>query len=267
MRYAGAALALLFLLSACVTQRSAPTDVTSDSDSTEIVGAGKPADARKRAQIRVELAANYYAEGKLEVALAELKNAAAADPTYAETYSLYGLVYMNIGEREKAEENFARALRIAPNDSAINNNYGWFLCRGGREKQSFAYFDAALKNPLYPTPSVPARSAGICAYRLADYPLARSYLQRSFDAEPGNATTMFHLSRTYLRLGDLDRARFYAQRLNRQITPTAESLWLEVRIEHARHDRDSEALVLSQLRRQFPDSPEYAAFQRGDFNE
>ncbi|WP_028312849.1 type IV pilus biogenesis/stability protein PilW [Derxia gummosa] len=267
MRYVGAALALLLLLSACVTQRSAPVERTTDIDSEEIVGQGKPAEARKRAQIRVELAANYYTENKFEVALQELKNAVSADPSYPEAYNLYGLVYMAIGEREKAEENFSRALRLAPNDSSVNTNYGWFLCRNGREKQSLPYFDAALKNPLYPTPSVPARSAGICAYRLGDYPLARNYLQRSFDSEPGNPTTMFHLSRTYLRLGDLERARFYAQRLNRQITPTAESLWLEVRIEHARGDRDAEVLALTQLRRQFPESREYAAFQRGDFNE
>jgi len=267
MRYAGAAFALLLSLSACVTQRSAPTDLPSDGGSSDVLGAQKPADARKRAQIRTELAANYYAQGKLEVALDELHNAIAADPNYVEAFSLYGLIYMDIGERAKAEENFSKALRIAPNDSSINNNYGWFLCRTEREKQSFPYFDAALKNPLYTTPSVPARSAGICAYRVGDYPLARSYLQRSFDAEPGNPTTMFHLSRTYLRLGDFERARFYVQRLNRQVDSTAESLWLELRIEHARRDRDGELLVASLLRRQFPESREYAAYLRGDFNE
>jgi len=60
--------------------------------------------------------------------------------------------------RTVCRESFERALRIDPNDSAANNNYGMFLCRRKREKEAFKYFMAALKNPLYTTLRTPTRT-------------------------------------------------------------------------------------------------------------
>ena len=48
---------------------------------------------------------------------------------------------------------------------------------------------------------------------------------------------------------------------------TAEVLWLALRIERRLGDRAAEASLANQLRRRFPASPEFAAFQRGAFDE
>lgn len=241
------------------TNANATTTIATRSDDES--------DARKRARIRTELAMNYYTKGQMQVALDELRNATQADPSYPDAFNAMGLVYMALNDREPAEESFKRALAMAPNSPEVNNNYGWFLCRTGRPEKSIAYFQTALRDPLYTTPAVAARSAGICSMQMKDMAAAQDFLQRSFQADPSNPTTMYHLADLLYRRGDYERARFYAQRLNRQIDVTAQTLWLELRIEHKRGDRESEELVASQLKRRFPDSREYDALTKGAFDE
>jgi type IV pilus assembly protein PilF len=47
--------------------------------------------------------------------------------------------------------------------------------------------------------------------------------------------------------------------------PTAASLWLALRIERRLGSRTAELSYANQLRRRFPDSPEYQALQRGQY--
>jgi len=116
-------------------------------------------EARRRARIRTELAMSYYGKGQMQVALDELRNATQADPSYPDAFNAIGLVYMALNERDPADDAFKRALALAPNNPEVNNNYGWFLCRTGRPEKSIPYFQTALRDPLYATPAVAARSA------------------------------------------------------------------------------------------------------------
>jgi len=60
-------------------------------------------------------------------------------------------------------------------------------------------------------------------------------------------------------------ARKHVSRYNKLVTPTAESLWLALRIERKGGERVAETGYATQLRRRFPGSPEYQALQRGQF--
>ena len=68
----------------------------------------------KRAQIHTDLGAGYYERGQMDVALEELNEAVKLDPNIAKTYNIYGLVYTMLREDAKAEQNFHRALALAP---------------------------------------------------------------------------------------------------------------------------------------------------------
>jgi len=48
---------------------------------------------------------------------------------------------------------------------------------------------------------------------------------------------------------------------------TTEVLWLGIKIERKRGDRSAEVSLVTQLRRRYPDSAEFASYQRGAFNE
>jgi type IV pilus assembly protein PilF len=265
-RVAGGLLASV--LAACTT-----TTVTTSSGevvakgSERVVAAASTADARTRARARADLAAGYYRTGQLAVALDEARRAASIDPAFADTYSLLGLIYMDMGERENAEENFQKALRLDPTSSELANNYGWFLCQTGRERESLQYFDRALRDPLYTTPARAGQNAGSCLIRLKDYAGAERYLRRSFELDASSPVTKYLLSRTYLVTGQVDRATFYYNLLARSVESTPETLWLGLRIARANGDLRTESQLANELRERFPRSPEVAALARGDFDD
>lgn len=223
-------------------------------------------DVSRRAQIRIDLAAGYYQQRAFAPALEELRAALAIDANSAQAYGMLGLVYMELGEQTRAEDGFRQALKIAPEESDLLNNYGWFLCQTGRPDQALEQFQAALKNPLYATPARPLHNAGICSLRIGDQVGAESFFLRSFQLDPRNPVSMYNLAEINLKRGDLDRARFYSRRLLDTYPPSAETLWLAIRIERKGGDRDSFNSLSAQLRRLFPGSREAEFLQRGSFD-
>jgi type IV pilus assembly protein PilF len=55
-------------------------------------------------------------------------------------------------------------------------------------------------------------------------------------------------------------------RHNKLVTPSAESLWLALRIERRLGEQVAEQAFANQLRRRYPASPEYQALQRGKYD-
>lgn len=225
------------------------------------------AEPRKRAEIRAELAATYYRDGRLAVALEEAQRALQADPNYAPAHALLGVIHMDLGDRREAEASFGRALRLDPENSNILNNYGWFLCQGGRERESIDYFQRAAANRLYPTPGLAMRNAGMCLLRVKDLDGAERMLRRAFELDAADALTKFELARLYLRRSQPDRAGFYHGLLDPANANSAPGLWLGLRIARANGDLRRERDLAEQLRTRFPDSPEASALRRGAFDE
>jgi len=231
------------------------------------VSAKSEADPRKRAEIRTELASTYYREGRLAVALEETKRAVQIDSRYAPAHGLLGLIYMDIGDRSEAEASFGRALRLEPENSDILNNYGWFLCQTGRERESVDYFQRAANNRLYATPALAMRNAGVCLLKVNDVDGADRALRRALELDASDALTKFELSRLYLRRGQPDRASFYYGLLDPANRGSAPGLWLGLRIARANGDVRRERDLAGQLRERYPDSAEALALRRGAFDE
>jgi type IV pilus assembly protein PilF len=253
------AAALLIAAAGCASVPQTPQDdLRTSSDRT---------DAQKRAQIRLQLAVGYYEAGQTTTALDEVKQAIQIDPTMADAHSMRALIYMDMGETALAEESFKRAMQLAPNNPDFANNYGWFLCQNGRARESIAYFQAALKSRSYASPAKALNNAGVCSLKLGDTAAAERYFSEAFKANPGNADTSLNLARLYYDRGDFERARFYISRVTRTENPGAAALWMAIRIERKLGDRDAQAGLISELRRRYPDSREYAALSRGAYDE
>ena len=222
-------------------------------------------DNQRRAKIRTELAASYFVEGNPAVALDEIATALKADSSYAPAYSVRGLVQLSLGENEAGESSFRKALELAPNDPEINNNYGWFLCKTAREKDSFAYFMSAIKNPLYQTPERSWVNSGLCAMQIKDYKRAEEFLHKA--NVPGRAgyVALYPLALLEFERGTYRQARGWVAELHRVAESSAESLWLALRIERKLGDRSAEGSYSAQLRRRFPDSKETRELLRGNF--
>ena len=217
------------------------------------------------ARIRTELGFNYFLRGQMAVALEEIRSALDSNRNYAPAYNVLGLIHMDLGENAKAEEAFKRAIAITPSDPDSLNNYGWFLCQNRRERESIGQFLLALKDPLYSTPFKPYLNAGICSQRIGDDVAAEDYFRKSFSLDPANPATTLQLGELHLRRNELEKARFYSDRIVKSFEPSADAIWLALRIERKAGDRASEASYASQLRRRFPNSPQSLRMQQGQF--
>ena len=226
---------------------------------------GEVSDPRNRAKLHTELASLYYSHGNLGVALEELRAASSADSSYAPAHGMFGLVYMQMRDNDRAEASFERALRLSPNDADINHNYGWFLCQTGREKASIKYFLHAIRNPLYPAPWRSYSAAGTCMMKMNQAKDAEGFFERALKLEPDEPTSLLNLGEIRYRQGNVGEARKLVARHNKLVTPSPESLWLALRIERRLGERTAEQAFANQLRRRYPDSPEYQALLRGQY--
>jgi type IV pilus assembly protein PilF len=232
---------LLVLMSACATPPQGGADGYGESKLTA------------RARAHTDLGAAYYQQNKLEIALDEFNHAVQIDPNYAQAYNGLGLVYAALNEDAKADANFKKAIQTQPNSSESRNNYGSFLCSRNRYDESIVQFLEAVKNPLYSTPNLAYANAGICSARKNDVKNAEIYLNKALQIQPLTHSAATQLAEIQFKRGDASAAQKTLQ--NALVaSPSAETLWLGIKIERALGGKDNVASYALQLRQQYPNS-------------
>lgn len=257
-------LTVISLLSACSSTRQTQQQYSTPGPIDQPM---QPADVKKRAGIRLQLAVGYFQQGQFPVALQELNDAAKMDSSNSEIYGVRALVYMEMHEVALAEQDFVRAQRLAPDNGDVANNYAWFLCRNQREKEAMEMFDRVIKNPAYKSPAKVLTNAGMCSQRMKNDYLAQQYFLQALRFDPANFEANLNLSRIYYQAKDWARAQFYINRLVKVDDVTASTLWLGIKIAHKLQDMLAEESLAVQLRRRHPDSDECALLGRGAFDE
>jgi len=259
--WVGAAMLLLCLgsLSGCATgQLGAGSDPLLSAQES---------DTRRRARIRLELAANYFESGQTSVALDEARQALVTDPSYADAYSLLGLIHMRLNDYAQADASFLRALDLQPSDANVLHNRGWLLCTQQRYAQANEIFLQVLAHPAYAARSRTLMVQGLCHLRAGDEASAEQALMRSYELDAGNPVVAYHLSNLLFRRQEWARAQFYIRRLNNSDMSNAETLWLGIKVERALGNTVAMKQLADQLRKRFPDSAEQALYDKGRFDE
>ncbi|MEY2688835.1 MAG: hypothetical protein RL375_3033 [Pseudomonadota bacterium] len=249
-------------------QLAANGNIGDNSPRPDLVTASDETDAAKRSRIRLELATAYFAQGQSSTALDEVKRALVANPASVPAFNLRALIYASMGEQALAEDSFRRALALQPLDPDVLHNHAWYLCNQKRYAEARAGFNTALAQPQYRDRAKTSLALGVCEARSGDNEAAEKALLRSFELDAGNPATSVNLAEVLLRRGDLERARFYVQRVN--AVPeyaNAGTLWLAARIEHQRGNTEGVEAFGAQLKTRFPGSRQTAAFEQGKFNE
>jgi type IV pilus assembly protein PilF len=161
-RWAIAAAAAALVAAGCAQTGEQRTEAQAQAAADEQPLLGERADARVRAKAHTDLAAAYYELGNMGVALEEARIALAADPSYAPAHNVMGLVSFELRDNPAAEASFKRAITLAPQDPDVAHNYGFFLCRTGREQEGVQQYMTAIRNPLYQNPAKTWAAAGRC---------------------------------------------------------------------------------------------------------
>lgn len=265
----GGALCFAAFLGGCAARPDAGTasSAVAVALGPEANPSSEAAELRRRARIRLELAANYLEMGQTQVALEEVQQSITTDPSFSDAYNLRGLVFMRLGDLGAADESFRRALALNPAEPYLLHNYGWLRCQQKNYAEAEQYFDRALAVPAYTARAKTLMAQGLCQERAGRVADAEKTLGKAYELDAGNPVVGYNLASMALRRGDLQRAQFYSRRLNNSELANAESLWLGIKIERGLGNALEMRQLGEQLHKRFPDSKEALAFDRGAFNE
>ncbi|MHB1678203.1 MAG: type IV pilus biogenesis/stability protein PilW [Sulfuriferula sp.] len=253
-----------FLLA--ITMLGGCTTTTIPSESNQLNAASRQANKEERARIHTELGAGYYSRGQYEIALDELREALKTNDEYAPAYDIMGLVYMALNEDKLAEKNFLHAIDLSPHDSDIHNNYGWFLCNRNHFNESIQQFDTALSNPLYSKPESALTNAGICSLKANRPNSAKTYFEAALKSSPDQAQALSGLAQIDYQEGLFVEAQTLIERLLEYNQPTAQALWIGLRVARKLNDHDTEASYRLLMRNRFPDAPETQLLLQGKYD-
>jgi type IV pilus assembly protein PilF len=251
---------LLLGLTACAARpgQTAGDEVLTESDEP---------DARKRARLRHELATVYFENGQTTVALDEIKQSLAADPAYGPAHVLRGLVHMRLNNERMAEESFQSALRIRTDDPDALHNLGWLRCQQAQHAQGIGFFARALAVPAYSGQARTWMAQGVCQLHMGQHAEAERSLRRSHELDSAHPVPSYNLAVLLHRRGEDQQARSFIQRLNQSDLANAQTLWLGVRVERRLHNTGAMDQLARQLGQRYSQSPEWALYQRGAFDE
>jgi type IV pilus assembly protein PilF len=261
---AGFAAVSLMLLAGCAAR---PDGQSGADNRADMVTSSDEPEARRRARVRLELAVGYFEQGQTTVALDELKQALASDPSFAEAFNLRGLIYMRLNDMRLAEDSFRRALALNSRDPDTQHNYGWLLCQQARYNESLQAFAQVLTNATYGGRAKTLMAQGLCQARAGQLGEAERSLGRAYELDAGNPITGYNLSNLLYQRGEFNRAQFYIRRLNNSEYANAESLWLGVKVERRMNNREAMLQLGDQLKKRFPQSREMVAYEKGAFDE
>jgi type IV pilus assembly protein PilF len=242
----GLTLAMLcLLLAGCGHQERRETNASLGLDAEDSPG-----------DLYVAMAAEYYRLGQLEPALRRAEQAISEDPKNPRAYYMIAVIYQQIGQVQRAEESFRKALELSPNNSDILNAYGTFHCGQKHYAEADAQFSKALDNPLYATPWVAMTNAGTCAASAGNTAKAETEYRRALNANPRFGPALIKMAEIEDRRGNAKGAKGYLDRYFQSNTPTPSALALGVRTERKLGNKTSAATYEQVLRKNFPNAPE-----------
>jgi len=263
-----AAAGLLVGLAGCVTTGAPPPRPYHSTGDDDTKTASDQTAADRLSNTRMELAYAYLGRNQPTDALDQVKQALQAKPNNPAAYGLRGLIYAALGENEKADESFQRAMQLAPHDADLVHNYGWTLCQQRRYDDANKEFNLAIAEPSYRQVPRTMLAQGVCQLRAGQPADAEKTLARAYELDPANPAIAVNLSEVLYRNGQYERARFYIRRVNtRQELASAQTLWLAARIEHKLGQDEQVNALGIQLHNRFPEAPETVLFEKGKFDE
>jgi type IV pilus assembly protein PilF len=153
------------------------------------------AKARKVASIYTQLGMGYLGKGDMERAKQKLLLALQKDPTLPEAW--YSMAYFleKTGNKQLAEQDYLKAVKLAPAQGDVQNNYGTFLCRNGDYQRSVDHFLLATRDPQYLDSADAYENAGLCALKIPDKQQAVRYFNLSLEQDPTRMSVMTELTK------------------------------------------------------------------------
>ncbi len=214
-------------------------------------------DKQKASEINKQLGTEYLRQGNVALAKEKLERAEQYNPRDAELHSVLAVLYERLGIPKLVDDHYRTAIRLAPKDPQISNNYAVYLCRNGRTDEGVKRFLESAQNPLYRTPEHAYTNAGVCLRRAKRYDEASNSFQRALQIRANNAEAVFQYADMAIEQGDLAKAREQVDKYLALYDATPDLLLTGVRLTRALGDRVGEEKYTRRLRVEFPASQQF----------
>lgn len=242
-----AAFSVVALLAGCVTSSSSP--------------AKQKASPRKAAMYNTQLAIIYMREGRMDLAQNKLAEALKQAPHLVDVHNALALYYERIGRIQEADHQYKLSLEYSEGNPDTLNNYGAFLCRQGKYRESLKYFVRASNNIDYSTPDKALANAGLCALKIPDQALAKKYLKQALAINNDLGQALWQLGLISFQEQKYTQANNYLSRLvSLTQRPSARMLWVAIEAAWASGHQKNAEHYGRELLKLYPDSQEAQKF-------
>lgn len=218
------------------------------------------------ANYNVQLGIAYMNQGDLQRAKDKLDRALSQYPDSADVHSARAMLFERMGEGAHADAEFRAAMRLAPHDPRVINNYAVYLCQSGHNDEGVKRFLEVAHNALYPTPEAAYTNAGVCLRAQKHDDEARADFTRALQLQPNYAEAAFQLASLEFDHGELAPARASIDTFIGSFPETPDLLLLAVRVAHAQRDRVAEQRYARKLQLDFPGTDQARALAELDHN-
>lgn len=219
----------------------------------------KTSPAEKRAQsadYHAQLGIGYLRKNRLDLAKMNLEKALARNARSVDANHYYALLQEKLGDTNKANHHYRRAIQHSKNDSALQNNYGSHLCKTGQYDQAVNAFLTAVKDPLYQTPEFAYTNAGVCIQKQGDHQRAEGYFRKALSHNPQFPLALYHMANAHYQRGDNPKAQAFLYRYNERARQTPETLLLCYKIHAALGEANKALKCSNQLQANYSTSEE-----------
>lgn len=224
----------------------------------------KEAQVSEAGQTRLQLGLEYLQQGDMDAARQNLEKALDAAPQDYRTQLGMALYEQRIGENAAAEQRYRQALKLAPGNGTVLNNYGAFLCGLGQYVPAQQQFSAAALAPDYGRRRQP-ENAGYCFLKAGQNDEARTLLSRALKVDPDKGTPLLAEAEKQFGEGKRAQSQLLLDVYQHVLPASASSLWLQIRFAALAGRQDSVQRYGKQLARSFPQSKQYQQFLANEY--
>jgi type IV pilus assembly protein PilF len=224
------------------------------------------ANQQQAAAANTQLGIQYMNQGDLSVAKMKLDRALEEDPGNAQVHSARAMLFERMNQPAKADEEFRTALRLAPHDPEVINNYAVYLCQNGRTDEGVKRFLEAAHNALYRTPQAAYTNAGVCLRAAHRDDEARGNFNNALQVRPNYAEAAFQLASLDFDHRQLGAARARIDGFIGSYDATPDLLLLGVRVARAQGDAVAAQRFARRLQLDYPGSDQARALASLDKN-
>lgn len=227
----------------------------------------KEEDKQEALENYTRLATAYVSQGNFGRARGHARRALEIDPDSAKAHAVMGLIYEREGDSDLAEQSFRAAV---DNDAGYTRGrvyYAAFLYNSGRFGEARDQFERATRDTAYENRESVFYNLGRSEEQLGNFAAAAKAFQRSVELSRGSGRSLLAAARSYVELGEYNRAsRYYSQldgmiKRSPQARHTPETLLIGIRIARYFGDDNRESSLAMLLRNEYPGSDEYLKYK------